>query len=307
MSSPRPGRRTAVGADVGGTAVKLGLVGEDGEVLDSDQLPTDFGAGEDLIEAVADRIVPWSDAADPPAGIGLGVAGLIDLDEGVVRSSPNLQFLDGFRVLEAARRRLSLPVSLANDANAAGLAEARFGALRGVDVGVCLMLGTGVGGAIIHRGRVWSGHSGYAGELGHIIVEPEGLACPCGGHGCLETEVAADAIVRRYRQASGSDEDIEAVEVSRRADQGDAAARAALAACGRYLGIGLAILVNLLNPQRIAIGGGVAGAGDWLLGPAADEAARRAWREVWKDCELVAAELGAEAGVVGAACLVWSD
>lgn len=296
-------QRRAIGVDVGGSSVKLGLVSETGRILETRKIPSQLGSGEKLMRAVADAVSHWWDGeGNRPVGAGIGLAGLVDRRQGVVRRAPNLPFLDGFPLAEEARRIFPLPVEVDNDANAAGLAEARLGAAAGADVAVCLTLGTGVGGAIIADGRIWRGHSGLAGELGHVVVQPDGEPCGCGGHGCLETEVAAPAVVRRYRELRG--EEVEAAEVSRRADAGDEAAREALAACGRFLGIGLAILVNLLNPERIVLGGGVAQAGEWLLEPARREAGERAWREAWEDCELVGAELGSEAGTVGAACLV---
>ena len=238
-------------------------------------------------------------------GIGIGVPGLVDRRRGVVLRVPALPFLDGFPLLDRAGELVEVRVDMDNDANVAGLAEAHFGSAQGAGLAVVLTIGTGIGGVMIEAGRLLRGHSGLAGEVGHMVVEPDGRGCECGGHGCLQTEVSAPAIVRRYREIAGETEAVlDAAEVSRRADSGDAAARAALAVCGRYRGMGLATLVNLLNPQTIVIGGGVVAAGDWLFGPAVEEAARRAWTEAWQDCDLVEARLGPMAGVVGAACLV---
>ncbi|MFQ5743984.1 MAG: ROK family protein [Acidobacteriota bacterium] len=299
--------RRAIGVDVGGSSIKLGLVDGQGSILEERRIASLYGSGQAMVAAVAEAVDPWCSLGPGSAvGIGIGLPGLIDQRRGVVRRAPNLPYLDGFPITSAASDRFALPVRIDNDANAAGLAEAHFGAAVGADVAVCLTLGTGVGGAIIEAGRVWRGHGGLAGEIGHIVVRSHGSPCGCGGHGCLETEVAAAAVVRRYLEAAGDQEgEVDAAEVGRRAASGDAAARAALAACGRYLGIGLAILVNLLNPQRLVIGGGLADAGGWLVGPARQEAARRAWTEAWEDCDLVAAVLGAKAGLVGAACLAW--
>jgi glucokinase len=205
--------------------------------------------------------------------------------------------LDNFSIAIALEVTTGLHVEVDNDAHAFGLAEAHLGAAAGYDSAVCLTVGTGVGGAIIHGGTVWRGHGGLAGELGHLVLDPEASRF-------FEQEVGAGAVVAEYRRlAENPTADVDAELVARFADSGDNAARQALALCGKRLGVGLAILVNLLNPQRIVIGGGVVGAGEWFLGPARIEGERRAWAQSWAQCEVVSAALGPMAGAIGAALL----
>ena len=290
----------AIGVDVGGTATKLGLIEAPGRVVDERETASDFPDAAALVDAITAETESWRRThAGRIDGIGVAVPGLVDRRAGTVSRVPNLPVLEEMNVVEAVSASLSLPVVIDNDANAAGLAEAHLGAAAGADLAVCLTVGTGVGGAIIQGGRLWRGHRGYAGELGRVLIDPDGEVF-------FEDEVAAAAVVRNFEGAAGRIvEGIVAADVSQRAEEGDEAARRALAECGRKLGVGLAVLINLLNPDFIVVGGGVAGAGEWLLGPARAEAEARSWDLAFRDCQIVAAALGARAGVIGAALLTW--
>jgi glucokinase len=293
----------AIGVDIGATRTKMVVLADSGEVLDSRELASNFRSPKAVVAAVAAAIADWAGDGEGAraAAIGLAVPGLVERSTGTVLRAPNLLALEGFGIGPALVAATGLPVSLDNDANAAGLAEAVLGAAAGCEAAVCLTVGTGVGGAIIHGGRLWRGPGGLAGELGRLILDPEGRV-----H--FEEQVGAAAVVAAYARRAGAPAgDIDAERVGERAAAGDRAAREALAECGRHLGVGLAILMNLLNPQRIVIGGGVASAGEWLLEPAREEAARRAWREAWAQCEVVPGRLGARAGAIGAALSCWHD
>lgn len=288
-----------IGVDVGGTSTKLVLFEAPATVHERRALPSRWSSGDEFVASVIAVLQPWlaSDAGAAVSAVGLGVAGLIDRGGGRLLRAPNLEMLEGFALVPALRAATGLRVEIDNDANAAGLAEATLGAAVGCTSAVCLTVGTGVGGAIVQEGRLWRGHAGMAGEIGRLLLDDDAPSY-------LEDEVGAAAVVRRYREGDGATvDDIDAAEVARRADQGDEAAQQALADCGRRLGVGLAVLVNLLNPERIVIGGGIAGAGKWFLDPARREGERRAWPLAWEQCEIVAAQLGADAGAIGAALL----
>ena len=288
----------AIGVDIGGTRTKLVLLEAPGTVIEAREIGSDFATAEAVVEVITMETAVWRqlDEGTPPS-LGLAVPGLVERDAGRVLSAPNLKVLDNFAIAIALEATTGLHVEVDNDAHTFGLAEAHLGAAAGYDSAVCLTVGTGVGGAIIHAGTVWRGHGGLAGELGHLVLDPEASQF-------FEQEVGGGAVVAEYRRlAENPTADVDAEVVARFADSGDNAARQALALCGRRLGVGLAILVNLLNPQRIIIGGGVVDAGEWFLGPARIEGERRAWAESWAQCEVVPAALGPMAGAIGAALL----
>lgn len=293
-------RGLAIGVDIGGTRTKIALVEAPGSLMDEREVASDYPTAAALVDAVAAETESWrSTHGERLDGVGVAVPGLVDRSAGSVSRVPNLPVIDGMEVVEAFSRRLALPVVLDNDANAAGLGEAHLGAAAGAQLAVCLTVGTGVGGAIIRNGRLWRGRGGLAGEIGRVVIDAEGQTF-------FEEEVAAAAVVRNYRQAAQlRDGPTDAEGVARLAAEGDPSAREAFAACGRRLGVGLALLINILNPERIVVGGGVADAGEWFLGPAEEEAGRRAWDEAYRQCEIVPAELGTRAGMIGAALLNW--
>jgi glucokinase len=226
---------------------------------------------------------------------GVGIPGLYDPKAGVTRFLVNIPGpWDGHPVVGPVSAALGLPVALINDARAFGLAELRLGAGRGASSLVGLTLGTGVGGVIAVDGKVHQGHDGTAGEIGHQTIDPDGPVCNCGNHGCLEAFARAD----RLAEACGTATAEEAVE---RARNGDRAALAGLASVGRYLGIGIGNMITVISPDRVVIGGGIAAAGDLLLGPARDEIRRRVRTTSVTVVEIVTAELGTWAGAIGAA------
>lgn len=288
----------SIGVDIGGTRTKLVLFESPGTVVETREIDSDFATPEAVIQAITTATEAWRRVgARAPRCLGVAVPGLVERGAGRVLRAPNLDVLDEFAIGVALEVATGLHVEVDNDAHACGLAEARLGAAAGCDSAVCLTIGTGVGGAILLEGRLWRGHGGLAGELGRLVLDPDGSRF-------LEQDVGAGAIVDEYRRLAGDPAaELDAERVARLADAGDNAARQALALCGKRLGVGLAVLVNLLNPERIVIGGGVAGAGEWFLEPARIEGERRAWVQSWAQCRVVPAALGATAGAVGAALL----
>ncbi|HEX7224126.1 MAG TPA: ROK family protein [Candidatus Limnocylindria bacterium] len=292
-------RSRHLGLDLGATNVKWAVLEQSGggwSALDQGQFPTSAADGAD---AVIDRMSACAerarDAWPDLSTIGIGVPGLFDDAEGIATFVPNLP-ADWERrpLVSPMRDRLGIPVRLVNDARAFGLAELRLGAGRGCATMVGLALGTGVGGVVIVNGEVHFGHDGTGGELGHQTLHPDGPPCTCGNRGCLEAFAKADAVAT----SCGTPTAAEAVTAAR---AGDVRALAGMAEVGRWLGIGIANLVVVLNPDRVVLGGGVASAGELLIDPIRAEVARRVHVTDLGAVEIVTAELGTAAGAIGAA------
>jgi glucokinase len=305
-----------VGVDLGGTSVKAALVSPELELLARDSAPTDVTDEDGLLTEI-EQLVRRIAAGHRVAAVGFGLPSQIDQRRGVVADSINVPFTDVPFAAEMGRR-LGLDVKIDNDANVAALAEARIGAGKGRDNVIMLTLGTGVGGGIVLDGRLQHGSTGYGGELGHMVIDEDGPPCQghCPNHGCLEslasaagvrlaaTQIAADRPDGTLAKAMHDDGRVEVRVVIDGALGGDADCVDALAIVGRHLGVGIASYVNIFNPDVVVVGGGIMAAGELVLGVAREEAGRRALRPPWCEVEVVAAELGNDAGVLGAAALV---
>lgn len=307
-----------VGVDLGGTAIKVGLCNESGELLRVHEGPTGTADGTDAImsniAAYVHALVPVESAEwAAVAGIGIGVAGFLDIPNGVILFSANLPFRD-VPVKVIMEEKLGKPVKINNDANVAALGEAWGGAGKGVANCVCYTLGTGVGGGVILNNKLIEGFSGMAGELGHISIVPdlEAIQCGCGMMGCLETVSSATGIIRMGQDAvrrgdrtalSLVEEELTAKHIFDAAKGGDEVAQRIVSRAAFYLGKSMAAVAVVLNPQRFILGGGVSKAGEYLF-----EQIREVFRKytpsvAQERVEIVAAELGNNAGVVGAAGL----
>lgn len=292
------------GFDLGGTQLKYGLINASGKIIHKSQAPSppDIKSLMELIQRIwaeLDRKYPKQIKS-----AGFGFAGFFSLKHKKIMKSPNYPALDNFPLFPALKKIIPVPFAVHNDANLAAYGEYLYGSARRVHSLVFLTVGTGLGSGLILEGELWQGKGGFAGELGHITVNPEGLRCGCGNVGCLETEVSAPALVRNYLQFSGrpgNKEKLTARDVYLRARDGDRAARKSFERCGYFLGIALGIVINFLNPEKIIIGGGVMKAGHWLLKPAVAEARRRSIAPAFATCEIGKARLGNEAGLMGAA------
>jgi glucokinase len=292
-----------VGFDLGGTALKFGVVDDWGRTITESQTdtPEDLGGLLQVIENI------WNDLKTEHPHIrtaGFGIPGIFDKKEQKILQSPNYPELDNFALRPALARFIDVPFKLNNDANMAAYGEYRNGAGKDTHSLVFLTIGTGVGTGIILNGKIWEGACGYGGELGHAVVNPDGEPCKCGSHGCLETEVSAPKIVGNYQKFSQRDQDITAEEVASRARKNEKAATMAFAEAGYYLGLGLTLVINLLNPEKILLGGGVMNASDLLLPIAKEEAAKRSFQGSYRCCSIQHATLGNRAGFIGAA--LWS-
>lgn len=312
------GSSGAIGIDLGGTNLKLALLDRDNAVVSRRAVPTAGAEGHDsVMRRMIEGIAVMRAAAPEIAidGIGIGVPGMVDMAVGVTGDLPNLPGRwTGVPIGPEIAAAAKLPVGVINDAKAFALAEQRLGAARGaVDV-LCVTVGTGIGGAVIADERMVFGLGGAAGEVGHLIVQPEGARCTCGNLGCVETlasgpAIAAEAmrrIIQGFTTALGGlcGGDLNAVTpelVARAADAGDPAAREILDRAGAWLGIGLAGAIALTAPEVVVIGGGVAPAGSRYA--AAAEATARANSGVTDIDRIVfrPAALGYDAGVIGAA------
>jgi glucokinase len=300
-----------LGVDIGGTDIKLGIVTAQGKIVERGRIPT--AAGEGPGQAV-ERVAAWLDerrGEHPVVSAGVDCAGLIDGTRGYLYYSPNLPGWDGLDLRGLFAGKLGVTVMVDNDVNCAAWGEFILGAGRGTRHFVCLTLGTGIGGGVIADGRLYRGWQGMAGEVGHQVIDPSGPVCACGNRGCLEAMANASSIVSRARAAIGAGEpssledrdSMTAADVAVAAGQGDAVAIGALAGAGRALGTGLANIVHLFNPEVIAVGGGVAGAGDLILGPATESMRAQLMAGVLAEVRVVPAELGNMASLVGASMM----
>jgi glucokinase len=312
----------ALGIDLGGTSVKVGVVNRAGEILSRGVRPTEVekgpsGVAENIALAVEDALQAAGMQLSGLDGVGVGTPGICDAARGVVVSSGNLNWKN-VPLADLLQRRLGVPVRLENDANCAGLGEQWCGAARGHDHVILYTLGTGVGGALILGGRIYGGATGWAGELGHIRVAPGGPACTCGLQGCLEAVSSATAMAREGREAVAAGRSpamarlaaeqggrLDARVVITAAREGDPAAQQILRQAGEYLGIVSAMLVSALNPELIVVGGGASHAGDFLLEPMRRVIAEQAMPGPASIVRVVQASLGNDAGLIGAATLIW--
>ena len=313
MSDSSPA--AVVGVDLGGTTIKAALVGEGYRILGRGAVPTDIRSQRALLGAI-ERLVHSVAGGDAPVAVGFGLPSQIDQRHGRVLDSTNVP-LEEIDFNAEMARRLGVPVTIDNDANAACLAEVRIGAARGAKHVVMLTLGTGVGGGLVLDGELYRGWYGTAGELGHMSIQEDGPPCQghCTNRGCLEVLCSATGILAAANRiaderphgslaaARNSGTDLDAHFVIDQARAGDVEARDVFRIVGRHLGVGIANYVNIFNPELVVIGGGISAAGELLLEPAREEYQRRVLRAS-ASARVVAAQLGNDAGVLGAAALV---
>ncbi|EJW18994.1 ROK family glucokinase [Paenibacillus alvei] len=306
-----------VGVDLGGTAIKVGICDAEGKLLHTFEGPTEVAKGPDTVMDNIEKYVrliveqspyDWSQVA----GVGAGVAGFTNVKEGIIILAPNVGFKD-VPIRSILEERLGKPVKIDNDANVAALGEVWSGAGKGIDHCVCYTLGTGVGGGIIINGRIVQGFSGLAGELGHMAVIPdlEAIQCGCGKMGCLETvssatgiiRMANDAVERGDRTSLSLVESITAKDVFDAAKAGDEVAVRIVSRAAYYLGKAMAAVAVTLNPERFIIGGGVSKAGEFLFEQIRETFMKLTPDPVTRGVSIVPAELGNDAGMIGAAGL----
>ena len=290
-----------VGVDVGGTKVAAVLVDEAGDVVRRCRKETESGTYAGLLAGIVSAATEVREGLEV-AGVGLAIAGNVAADGSHVLFSPHLP-LAGEPLARDLRDALRTPVQVENDANAAAWCEHEVGAGRGSTEMLMVALGTGLGAGLVLSNQLYRGHQGFAGEAGHMTVVIDGRACPCGGRGCWERYASGTALVAHYLERGG-DPEVGGPGITQAAAAGEPLAVAALADVGEWLGRGLASLVAILDPEVIVVGGGVSEAGDLLLDPARRQfAASVTGAEVRPLPRIVPAQMGNDAGVIGAAML----
>ncbi len=313
-----------IGIDIGGTTTKIALLTNDGNLIEKCVLPTPVSDdGTFLSVSVTQTLDRLFETHHLPkesvAGIGVGAPGPVDQKTGVFFELTNLNWPDYFPMQDILQTSTGLPVVINNDANCAALGEMWRGAGMGSQDLVCLTLGTGIGGGVIVNGGIVQGVRGAAGEIGHYpSVVVDGAQCNCGKTGCLETIASAAGIVRLAAERVEDNRDcskrltsllnrngsISAKEVFALAGVGDVTALEVVTEAAQYLGVACASIANMLNPEKIVLGGGVSKAGDLLLHPVKSTYAKHAFPASASATEIVLARLGNDAGVIGAAWMI---
>lgn len=299
--------RLVFAVDLGGTHLRMALVDDQGKIHKRLKKETPKGdSAESVIEPLISTAQQWSEEDLPPVAASILVPGAVDSNQAVVVQAPNLPSLISFDLKAELQRRLGWPIFLENDANGAAMGEMWLGAAHGCRDVVSVTLGTGVGGGVILNGVLWRGSHGSAGEIGHTTVDPfSGLKCKCGNTGCLELFASATAIVRMAREL-GLDQ-LSAVEVYEAGRNGDERARSVFERFGMYLGIGLANLMSLIDPQIIVITGGAANGWDLFATEMYRQVEERAFRATAQQVKIARAECGDNAGLLGAASIAFQD
>jgi glucokinase len=306
-------RKLLAATDLGGTKIYTVVAEKGGPVLARVRLDTRAQDGpaavmEQIALSVEQAVFHAGADKGQLAAVGICLAGFFDWQSRLMIHSPNLEGWNGIAVEKRLSDRLGVPVLAENDANAAALGEARHGAGAGSRDLVFITVSTGIGAGLIQNGQLYRGTRGFAGEAGHMVIKPDGPLCGCGRRGCLETVASGTAIARLAREAIQAEKQtvlkqyaqpVSASDVFAAARAGDAVATAILDEAMLYLGLGLVNLVNLLNPEVIVLGGGVAEAGEQLLAPLASIIARHAVAPAAQAVTLRKAALGVEAGVIG--------
>lgn len=303
------------GIDLGGTKIRIGVVGPDGQLIRAETRPTAAASGpEDIIRRMAGFVRELA-GPDDIAAVGLGAPGPINVRTGVVSFMPNLPGWEDYPLRDRLRGELGLPIALGNDGSVAALAEHRYGAALGTQEMVYLSLGTGIGGGIVTGGRLVDGATGGAGELGHMVLDPLGPPCACGNRGCLEAFASGGGIARqaRARLAGGAqstlallsrdDGQITMQDVTAAARANDRFALELLADASVALGWGIVSLAHLLNPELFVFGGGLLAVQDLLIDPAMAFAEEHMFAQQRRDAGFAMAVLAENAGVLGAAAI----
>ena len=311
-----------IGIDVGGTNVKIALVDDKGKIIYSNSVPTYAQMGyeytvNNIKQAIKDLMRETNTKTTDIQGIGFDFPGQVDYKTGVVKLAPNIPGWVNVPIAKMIEDEFHIPTRIDNDVRCAALGELKFGAGKGCENFVCITVGTGIGSGLVINGQLVRGAANAAGEIGHIKLQMHnGPICGCGDTGCLEAFASGPSIVAmaqeylkggkstKFREMAGGDGEITPYIVAKAAEAGDPVAKRIFEIIGGYIGIGLVSVINLLNPEKVIIGGGVAEAGDLLLEPIRKTIKERAMVIAGNSVEIVPAQLGNSAGVIGASMLV---
>jgi len=315
--------KNRIGIDVGGTNVKIALVDDKGKITYSNSVPTRAEMGyeytiNNMKQAIRDLLSETKLSAKDIEGIGFGLPGQVDFKSGIVRLITNIPGWVEIPLARIIEDEFHIPTRIDNDVRCAALGELNYGAGKGCENLICITVGTGIGSGLIVNGKLVRGASNAAGEIGHIKLQiHDGPICGCGDTGCLEAFASGPSIVAlaeeyikggkstKYREMANGNP-ITPYIVCEAAKAGDAVAKRIFTIIGEYIGVGMASAVNLLNPERIIVGGGVADAGDILMAPLKESLKKRAMKISGDAVEVVPAQLGNTAGVIGASLLIES-
>lgn len=311
-----------IGIDVGGTNVKIALVDENGKIIYSNSVPTYAKMGyeytvNNIKQAIKDLMKETNTDSTTIEGIGFDFPGQVDYKTGIVKLAPNIPGWVNVPIAQMIEDEFHIPTRIDNDVRCAALGEMKYGAGQGCENFICITVGTGIGSGLVINGKLVRGASNAAGEIGHIKLQMNnGPICGCGDTGCLEAFASGPAITAmaldyirggksaKFRELAGIDNEITPYIVAKAAEQGDPVAKRIFEKIGEYIGIGLTSVTNLLNPERVIIGGGVAEAGELLINPIRRIIKERAMVIAGNAVEIVPAQLGNSAGVIGASMLI---
>jgi glucokinase len=298
----------AIGIDLGGTNMRIALVSRDGQLIRKIKEPTSEELLDILLKSVSDLF------SDDIAGICIGVAGLIDRGKGRILVSPNLHLVEEIDFIAVFQEKFGVPVFLENDANTAAFGEQWVGVGKNFSHFILLTLGTGIGGGIIYEKKLLR----ISAEIGHMSIDIAGEKCPCGNTGCLETYASARAILSKATSlleqgresllteyCGGNFYKLTAEDINKAALDGDNLARELLKDTGRYLGMGIANIINIMSPEAIILSGGLMGAWDIYIQEAIKEASRRSLKQLFDTVKIVPSSLLDNAGIIGSAGLVF--
>ena len=311
-------RAVAIGVDIGGSFFKAGLVTRQGEIVARERLPVRKEKPEDFYAQLCDlvNIMIGKAGDDEIVGLGIGVAGWINRSNGRIEQSPNIHILDGTAIFDDMAKHLPLPAVVDNDANVAAWGEYLFGAGAGAELLVLLTLGSGIGGGIVWRGKIWRGTIGFGGELGHTVITPDGPLCGCGRRGCLEAEFSDTAFARKAKEAieAGRATSLASIKdriygkaVTDAAVAGDEVALEIVTTSSRLLGLAVANIINGFNPDHVVLGGGLIAAADLLMPRIMAGVKEQALVGALAACDVRPSTLGNSAGLLGAAGLAWGN
>ncbi len=305
--------KKVLACDLGGTNLRMSVVNSEGEILCRVKTETPQKSLDELIKKINSLIQECQNSVESVEALSIAVPAALDAEKGVIFKAPNLPFLDGLQITKILEDSVRMPCFVENDANAAAVGEHAFGAAKSKRSFIMVTLGTGVGGGIIIENKLWRGYDGTAGEIGHICVEPNGVYCGCGSRGCLEQYASASAVVRITKEMRREHPKsllhsklyLSSEDVFNAAIRKDKLALKVFEKMGFYLGVGLASLINVLNPEAIVIGGGGSNAWDLFIPHTTTQIRKRAYEAPAKRAELLKASLGDDAGILGAAKLAF--
>jgi len=318
-------KKYSIGVDLGGTNIVSAIVNYQGKIVSRLKVPTLAEKGKEatvkrIIEAIHKNIAQSTITPDDIIGIGIGAPGPLDIKRGIINFAPNLPGWRDIPLKKILEDEFNMKIVLENDANAAAWGERCFGAGQGINNLVCFTLGTGIGGGIIIDGKIYHGNNCGAGELGHMTVNKDGPRCNCGNYGCLEAFSSATGIKNRIKSRikegiksdflnfDSDDELLDSIRLKsifETARKGDKLTKDIVEEAISYLGIAIANITNILNPEMVVLVGGITNEGDKLLIPLKEEVKKRAFYSNYKSLKIVIGELGGNAGVLGAAALLW--